>query len=1823
MAEQFIASKQLPYVLQSTKLKNFFDSTVDQWFKNEDSKFEKGFVGQRQGRLLNTTKDSYLAEPTVDRTYYQLEPSAIVRDAETQTISYQTTYNDLVNKIRFDGGNINDHSRLFESKYYSYAPPIDIDKYLNYSNYYWYPYADDLSTESNGAFPNLPSKPIDGTTIQSITLPSDIVGKKKYTAPDGTVFTNGLHIRFEGSYVSGPEYQFYYTVDSMTITTPGTGYAVNDSIFIGSKAVGKITQIGSSGEITAVEITTMTLDDGVIPTTVTISSSAGTLGEITVETTRKSITYFVEGVGIEIKLVDTRTLRNINNSTAAPKDYITIQRGAKDGNLWSKSNGWVHKDTLENYPTISTVSQTNQAWDSVEWDVTAFDVQLNSSTTAFTRSSTRRAVRPIIEFKRDIELYDYGLNHFNDVTVVESIKSKTQLEGQTSITVDGYTLSNQDTILFTNAASQDDYVEWDNDLWDHDTDSNPATGGGGGTGGDVGWDISSATFSVGASIWKVSGVGSSTVLTQLTTNVNTNDKVYVENGDVYKGTEWYYDGYNWNQAQAKTQSNQPPLYNLYDKDTTILNNAETYPASTFVGSKIFGYKVGTGINDAELGFPLSYSAGVDQSDIQFTNYLNEDTVTYNSGTIKGYKYYKQRTYPETIAKTIDYEVNVNPSKSNPNVNKYYIDGKESPALILVRGNTYNFNFSSPESSATGYTGENHSFYISTGTAWSANAYTGEYTGGVTGSRAYYNGSSSTLKFTIPSNAPDTLYYHCGIHNNMGDKFVIVDNPTTTLEAAIEIDYYNEWFTDPNKKLKQRLIQEHTVSNRNIDTPVVLEVLPTSVLDIEVYKNGNRLVFGQDYTTANSVIINFTTALVAGDFIKIYYQTNEANPLKTTNYFEIPKNLENNSANDDLGVVTYSELFEHFKSTIQNQIGFSGAVNGNNNYRDTAQNLSLGKVILQHDAPLLKTMAITNNENLDISQSLRYTKDRYQEFQLKFLNAVNNIQNSTEISSLTTAQVVDRAISNINVSKSLSDPFAYSNLIASGDRYVSETHEITSTNYTWGNQSTFLAMSITPQTIFNIEPGLEISSSFDADNDYDTKALYIYKNNVQMLMNHDYVITQSSSGVKILFLGNVSQKPQIGDTITIRYYETIQPTWIPHTPSSLGTAKVYKPQEITDSTTYSSGTRNYIQCHDGSLVLKYNDFRDSALLELEKRIYNTMYYKISDQDNLALYEVDSVIPNKFNATSWSRTEINNLFRPMFTRWAGENALDYQENTGYSQVLTFDVNNNYVVTDYVQSGYFQTAGLQKFTVGEEIRGATSGATAIVISVSADTNTVTVGNIVDQFDINEVILGSQSRVGRKLSTATVDWRVLNYSSLVDQDGQALPGHWRGIYRWYYGTDRPHTHPWEILGFSQKPAWWDQYYTWSSSSARSQLISDIEQGIIRGGTRENYTNRSYLNADNVYKKPGFSSYVPVDTNGKLLSPLDAGIISSNPSEVDAQKNWKFGDGAPVEHAFVTSIVYPYAVQQLLYLTNPGLYVEQLWDIHSNTNTKSNDNQSIDVATGKRPTNKNYYVHTELDKSSTRHLRSGIQNFISDYIIFQGNTVASTFGNVIRNIQANLMYRCAGYIDTTKLKIESEAYDSTSRSTNIIIPPEDTNINLYTGASIQEAAYSAVIVQVVDGGYKVYGYDTTNPYFSTFKPLANSASYTIRVGGKDISPGQYNPGVTYHKDEVVEYENEYYQCTVPYTSLSTETSPNLSYWKKITKLPQQGGTEVENYTQYDYNKLVTVDYGTVLTTRQAVYDVITGYGEYLKATGWEFDNHNSDLGGNMDWQYSAKEFLF
>ena len=52
-------------------------------------------------------------------------------------------------------------------------------------------------------------------------------------------------------------------------------------------------------------------------------------------------------------------------------------------------------------------------------------------------------------------------------------------------------------------------------------------------------------------------------------------------------------------------------------------------------------------------------------------------------------------------------------------------------------------------------------------------------------------------------------------------------------------------------------------------------------------------------------------------------------------------------------------------------------------------------------------------------------------------------------------------------------------------------------------------------------------------------------------------------------------------------------------------------------------------------------------------------------------------------------------------------------------------------------------------------------------------------------------------------------NYTTSVNiLNNERIPGYWRGIYRWFYDTDTPHTTPWEMLGVSVKPNWWDNRY-------------------------------------------------------------------------------------------------------------------------------------------------------------------------------------------------------------------------------------------------------------------------------------------------------------------------------------------------------------------------------------------------------------------------------
>ena len=113
-------------------------------------------------------------------------------------------------------------------------------------------------------------------------------------------------------------------------------------------------------------------------------------------------------------------------------------------------------------------------------------------------------------------------------------------------------------------------------------------------------------------------------------------------------------------------------------------------------------------------------------------------------------------------------------------------------------------------------------------------------------------------------------------------------------------------------------------------------------------------------------------------------------------------------------------------------------------------------------------------------------------------------------------------------------------------------------------------------------------------------------------------------------------------------------------------------------------------------------------------------------------------------------------------------------------------------------------------------------------------------------------------------------NYESAASPSGTLMPGFWRGVYRDAYDTDRPHTHPWEMLGFSIKPTWWEtQYGPAPYTKDNLVLWTDIQNGVVREPNKK-------IKILNKYKRTNLLDHIPVDENGNLISPNDSGYVQS-----------------------------------------------------------------------------------------------------------------------------------------------------------------------------------------------------------------------------------------------------------------------------------------------------------------------------------------------------------
>ena len=980
-----------------------------------------------------------------------------------------------------------------------------------------------------------------------------------------------------------------------------------------------------------------------------------------------------------------------------------------------------------------------------------------------------------------------------------------------------------------------------------------------------------------------------------------------------------------------------------------------------------------------------------------------------------------------------------------------------------------------------------------------------------------------------------------------------------------------WTKAPTKST-QPVVKQVTVGQRtnNFIVDTYTNSGDLNDLIVKVYVNNERKRENTHYTinrVNGYAYITFIAELSTND--KLVLKTTSSAP-KRSGFYEFPINFEKNPQNENVTTFTLGEVLDHVDSIVDNVNGFTGVFPGVSNLRDIGDASKYGLKFVQHSGPINLALFNLTNKDYDAIEALKYSGFEYIKFKREFLRIANELgfEGTDKIH-------VDKVLFELSADKNNTDPFYFSDMLPQGgDTKV--THNIEDSS----------------QTIFSLTRGIDFTTLSD-------KAVLVYLNQKQLTINKDYTI--STDGFLTLL-----NAPTAGDVLDVYEYITTDGCWIPPTPTKLGLYPKFTPEIFLDDTYLDTPTDSTgpwkVYGRDEQTTLSYKgkvgwfyplftdelsaqqeDLRNGGSGSAHTHVFagsNTLFYMPSGSGGMNHATNDTQVIDEYpNAKAMLQGHDGSLWR-CFGDFRDNLLLDFEKRIYNNLKMPYD-ESVLDIADYVNSKSRNTS----FT-----------RTQISKTMISEFNSwlETVGT-------PDYVANNYYRVG--------DGFTFYYGAASDPYGNPLSGFWRSIYKDFYNTDRPHSHPWEILGFKEKPDWFDDEYGPAPYTSNNLLLwEDLSKGIVRGKSGSKVTYR------NKFKNEDIFSYIPVDENGNLLPPNLTGYSQGNISTT-YNYEFKFGDEAPVETAWRRSSHYPFSLMISWALNQPAQFFGLAFD--RSRITRNGAGQLVYRDTSKRiELSKLRFPNSASD--SQRVYTAGILNYIQGYLAGNETLRFKEYQDNITNLQNKLGAKLGGFTQKQKFRLILDSRTPTNEG-NVFVPDENYSIHLTKSIPIDVFSYSGMIIEITPSGYTVKGYDKDNPVFKYYPVRRKNSDQTISVGGISENFLTWTEGKTYEAGQIVELSDNYYRVKISHTSGEGFNQDNF---QKLAELPEEGGATAQIATNFD-TTLVEMPYGTLLREKQDVVDLMLGYQHYLQKVGFRFDNFNQDIEEIENWQLSAKEFLF
>ena len=980
------------------------------------------------------------------------------------------------------------------------------------------------------------------------------------------------------------------------------------------------------------------------------------------------------------------------------------------------------------------------------------------------------------------------------------------------------------------------------------------------------------------------------------------------------------------------------------------------------------------------------------------------------------------------------------------------------------------------------------------------------------------------------------------------------------KSLTSFSYVNGFSSTPTQS-KQFVIREYAATDIQTNN-FIIDVYDnsSSVTDLKVivFVNNKLKFINNDYTidkTLPNAVINFNSDLTPNDVIKI--KTNSKTTKNLNGYYEFPYNLERNPLNDDLKQFTLGEVIEHVESMLEDIPGYIGTYLGTSNLRDLGELDHYGKRFVKHSGPINLPLYHVTNKSYNIVKALKYAKKEYERFKRTFLDVAEKLGYDGPVKTH-----VDKILKEINQDKLKSQPFYFSDMIAVGSSNVIQYKVLDS------------RISEYP-----------ITDNFDLTT-LSVKSILVYLNGTQLTYGKDY-------NFDIAGYVSIFANQQEDDVIEIHEYSNTDGSFIAPTPTKLGLYPKYYPELTIDDT---------VLAEEPIETGPFKIYGEDTESKTRGWFYPVYTNKVAAGTNPKAYTFVGM--NKIfyipaaGATLGGSDDIEIDEYPIGVAFIrGHDGSYVKAYRDFRDELLLELEKR--IFNNIKSQYSTDRLDINDFIGGEFRVNEFTKDEVDNTLLGDFQRWLLENLNNQQYTNNFFYDRNN-----------NW-TFNYTNTTSPNGNLNPGFWRGLYIRAFDTDRPHSHPWEMLGLTRKPSWWDDVYGPAPYTGNNLIMwRDLEEGRIK--------DPNNTRIDLKYARPGLTNFIPVDKTGKLLSPLNSKYINNFDARSTTQ-NFKFGDYAPIENTWRRSSEYPFALLTAMLLNKPAKVIGLGFDV--SRIYKNLANQWVDVTTNKPIVIKNLKLPNTYE-SDIRTNTAGLVNYIYNLVASDILTVYENYKTDLESITNQIGIKIAGFTSKEKFNLILDSRSPAQELTQdgIFIPQENYQVFLNTSSAKELAVYSGIVIERVELGYVLRGYNLEKPYFEYYSPEQGSSANIVTVGGISERVSPWNPNTSYISGEAILHNNSYYRATSSFTSGASFNTDNVV---KLPSLPIKGGRTARFKKDFNTTRLKTLQYGSRLDSAQDVVDFILGYNLRQKEIGFSFENVIEGSNTVENWEQSAKEFLF